>query len=284
MSEITRKDFFRRNQEILEVLFSPDWFRQTTQKQHPVYQRWLLCEKIITEQQGAIHWPEQSDLLALARMGLDSAILIDATKGDLQRLRLGSLGVLFRDEKVRKKFLSRLDDPEQFEDVWVELYIGAWHQGKGHIVEYREIEKRPDIRIEIPRAHFPVFIECKRLRALSAKRVRRHIKDANNKIANELAKAGPGYGILVLDVTAHDIAEAQDDEGIALPAKLGPIVSIVQSRLAGPKNRSIGAAILIWDEYKVQHALPIKSWYGLRRRSTRVVHNNPILAVPHDLP
>jgi len=291
VSEISRKDFFRRNQEILETLFSPDWFHQTSRQQHPAYQRWLLCEKIITKQGGAIHWPEQSaDLPTLARLGLDSAILIDATKGDLRRLRLGSLDLLFRDENVRKKFLSRRDDPEQFEDVWVELYVGAWHRGKGHDVEHREIEKRPDIKIKIPGAQFPAFVECKRLRVISEKRIRRHIRDANNKISNE-TKVGPGYGILVLDVSAHHIAEAQDNEGIALPEKLKTTVSIVQSRLADRKNRSIGAAILVWDEYKVQHIRPStehaplsKTWYGFRRRSTRVFHNNPHFPLPQDLP
>jgi hypothetical protein len=95
-------------------------------------------------------------------MGLDSSILTTVSEGNLQSLKLGWMD--FADENVRKKILSRVDDPEQFEDLMVELHIGAWHQLEKHSVEYREKTGFPDFNIGMKGVEIPALVECKRAR------------------------------------------------------------------------------------------------------------------------
>ena len=278
-SHIKRTDFLKFQIEILETLFSPDWFSRTKQVEHPAYRRWALCQKILTKQNGAIHWPEQkNELLTIATMGLDASILTVMSRGDLGSLRLGSMD--FGDEDVRKKIRSRVDDSGEFEDLMVELYIGAWHHLEKHDVEYREKTGFPDFKIGMPGVDFPTLIECKRARVISKNRMAKKIAKANEQIKNEKSTIGSVYGVIVLDVTASQIAEAPDDE---LPAKLNPIIGLVQSCLKGQKNRSVGAAVVAWDEYKTTGTPPENTWFGFRRRSVRVLHKNALTPVPTDL-
>jgi hypothetical protein len=279
MSEIRRTDFFNLQKQILETLFLPEWFVHTTRKDHPAYLRWSLCRKIL-DQQGAIRWPEQrADLPTLARIGLDSWILAAITEGDLRRLKLGSLD-FHGDQSVQKKVRSRVEDPEQYEDLMVELYVGAWHLTENHSVAYLEKEGVPDFRIDIRDADFPVLIDCKRLRQRSAKRARKDVTKANTQIKNARTNVDPAYGILVLDASAGDFTKAQGDQ---LPDGLGPIIKAVQSSLSGQENRSVGAVVLVWDDYMVRGIPPDKTWVGFRRRYERVFHKNPLTPVPKDL-
>jgi hypothetical protein len=278
LPEIKRTDFFRFQINILETLLSPEWFRKPNRETHPAYHRWALCQRILS-QHGAIHWPEQrNDVLTIATMGLDSSILTIASKGNPHSLKLGSMD--FGDEGVRKKISSRVDDPEQFEDLMVELYIGAWHQLEKHRVEYREKTGFPDFSIGMKDVEIPTLVECKRARIISKNRMAKRIAKANEQISNEKSTIGPAYGIVVVDVTASDIAEAPDDE---LPAKLNPTIGLIQSCLKGEKNRSVGAAIVAWDEYKTSGTPPGNTWFGFRRRSVRVLHKNPLTPAPHNL-
>jgi len=150
-------EFFQRQKKLLEKLFSPDWFLEAKQKNNPAYLRWALCKKII-EQEGIIQFPEQNERLhEIGRIVLDSYILVALTEGDIQQLKLGSLD-LYGDETVQKKIRSRITDPEQFEDLMVELYVAAWHKTKSHAIDPIEKEGYPDLKVEIPNINIPVFI------------------------------------------------------------------------------------------------------------------------------
>lgn len=100
------------------------------------------------------------------------------------------------------------EDPEQYEDLMVELYVGAWHLTENHSVAYLEKEGVPDFRIDIRDADFPVLIDCKRLRQRSAKRARKDVTKANTQIKNARTNVDPAYGILLLDASAGDFAKA----------------------------------------------------------------------------
>jgi hypothetical protein len=280
VSEVKRIDFFRFQIDMLQMLLSPEWFHERTRNDHPAYRRWALCQEILNKQGGAIRWPEQKNqLLDIATMGLDTSILSIVSGGDLQSLSIGSVN--FKDETVRKKIQSRLQDAEQFDDIMVELYIGAWHQLEKHNVEYREQSGFPDFNIGITGIGMPTLVECKRARVMTKKRMLKRIAKANDQITHEQLTIGSAYGVVILDVTANQIAEAPDDE---LPPKLDPIIGLVRSCLKGTKNRSVGLAVITWDEYKTAGTPPNQVWFGFRRRSVRVLHKNPLVPVPQNLP
>lgn len=132
----------------------------------------------------------------------------------------------------------------------------------------------------MPGVDFPTLIECKRARVISKNRMAKKIAKANEQIKNEKSTIGSAYGIIVLDVTANQIGEVPDNE---LPARLNPIIGLVQSCLKGQKNRSVGAAVVAWDEYKTTGTPPRNTWFGFRCRSIRVLHKNPLTPVPTDV-
>jgi len=275
-------EFFQRQKEILERLFSPDWFLETKQKNHSAYLRWALCKKII-EQEGMIQFPEQKERLhEIGRIVLDSYILVALTEGNPQQLKLGSLD-LYGNEVVQKKIRSRITNPRQFEDLMVELYVGAWHKTKNHTIEPIEKEGYPDLKIEIPCISIPVFIECKHLWTSSKNRLQEVIKKANKQIkkAAEEIKI-PSYGTVILDVSIPAVAGRVDNDNLF--DKLQEMIDVVQSAISGGKNRSVGAAIVVWDDYMIIGNPPNSTLVAFRRRYKRILHKNPISAIPRNLP
>lgn len=273
-------EFFQRQKEILEKLFSPEWFLETKQRNHPAYLRWALYRKII-EQEGMVRFPEQKEELhKIGRIMLDSYILVALTEGDPQQLKLGSLD-LYGDEAVQKKIYSRIKNSKQFEDLIVELYVGAWHKTKNHIVEPMEKEGHPDLRVEIPDINIPIFIECKHLWTDSKRRLRQRIRKANEQIkkaADEIKI--PSYGAVILDVSIP--VAARQVENNNLSDKLQEMIDVVQSALSGQKNPSIGTAILVWDDYMILGDPPNSTLVAFRRRYKRVLHKD--MAIPEKLP
>jgi len=272
-------EFFQRQKEILEKLFSLEWFLETKQKNHPAYLRWTLCKKII-EQEG-IQFPEQKERLhEIGRILLDSYILVALTEGNLQQLKLGSLN-LYGDEVTQKKIRSRITNPEQFEDLIVELYVAAWHKTKNHTIEPIEKEGYPDLNIEIPNVTIPVFIECKHLWTSSKNRLQGAIKKANKQIkkAAEEIKI-PSYGAVILDVSFPVVARQVENDNLS--DELQEMIEVVQSALSGEKNLSVGAAIVVWDDYMISGNPPNSTLVAFRRRYKRVLHKN--VAIPENLP
>jgi len=275
-------EFFQRQKKLLEKLFSPDWFLEAKQKNYPAYLRWDLCKKII-EQGGMIQFPEQKEKLPeIGRIVLDSYIHVALTEGDIRQLKLGSLD-LYGDETVQKKIRSRITDPNQFEDLMVELYVAAWHKTKNHTIELIEKDGYPDLKIEIPAMNIPVFIECKHLWTGSKNRIQKVIKKANNQIKKAVKETGiTSYGAVILDVSIPVAAGQVENDN--LPDKLREMVNVVQSALSGKKNRSVGAAIIVWDDYMQIGNPPDRTMLAYRRRYKRVSHTSPNLPIPENLP
>ena len=276
-------DFFQSQKEILEKLFPPEWFLKTKKKNHPAYIRWSLCKKI-TDQEGIVQHPEQKGKLhEIGRITLDSYILVALTEGNVQQLKLGSLD-FYGDEAVQKKILSRINDPEQFEDLMVELYIGAWHKTKeNHSIEPMEKKGCPDLKIEIPGIDIPIFIECKHLWTSSKNRLQEVIKKANKQIKKAIKEVKtPSYGVVVLDVSIPIAAGQVANDNLS--DRLQELIDVVQSTLSGEKNRSVGVAIVIWDDYMIMGDPPNSTLIAFRRRYKRIFHKNANLAVAEELP
>jgi len=257
---------------ILEAIFPSEWFLKTPQKSHPAFLRWNLCNTII-QQEGAIRYPEQrSELPRIAQIVLDSHILVALTRGQSDELKLGSLD-LYGDKQVVNKIRSRITDSEQFEDLMVELYVGAWHITENHAVTPIEKDGLPDLRVGISGIPTPVFIECKHMRVPSQKRIAHVVTKANKQIKNAIPNLSAAvFGILILDIsTAVGIKQVQNDD---VPKEVQRIMTLVQSALNGPKNRSIGAAIVTWDDYMVMGTPPERTMFGFRRRYKLIQHPN----------
>ena len=62
------------------------------------------------------------------------------------------------------------------------------------------------------------------------------------------------------------------------------MIDVVQSTLSGEKNRSVGVAIVIWDDYMIMGDPPNSSLIVFRRRYKRIFHKNANLAVAEELP
>jgi hypothetical protein len=263
-----RKQFFELQIRLLEELFPKDWFVITRERKHPAWMRWNLCKQIL-RQDGMIRYPDQQgEFTEIARLVLESWMLIALTKGDINNLTLGSID-LYGDEAVQKKIKSRIANPEKFEDLMVELSFAAWHKSRNHDVVPWEKEGLPDMKIKVPNLELPVVAECKNLRSVSANRIDKVISKASLQIK---AVMEPCYGIVVLDVSIPVATlVVVDDE---LPRKIQEISSIVQSALRGDKNRSIVMAILIWDDCLILGAPPDMTQIAFRRRHVRINHGN----------
>lgn len=274
-------EFFRQQKEILEKLFSTEWFLEVEHKEHPAYRQWKLCKQII-KQNGIVKYPEQKGALPeIARIVLNSSIFVKLTEGNLQQLKFGSLD-LYGDEAVQKKIRSRIVNPRQFEDLMVELYAGAWHKTRNHNVHPMEREGFPDLKVNIPGVKIPIFIECKHLWTDSKNRLQKVIKKANKQIKKVREIEWPFYGVVILDVS-RPVATGQvvNDK---LPNKLQEIIKIVQSALSGKKNQFIGVVILVWDDYMILGNPPGRVLVAVRRRYKRISHKNPHFNIPENLP
>ncbi len=272
-------EFFRLQKEILEKFFPLNWFTETSEKNHPAFLRWMLCNKIL-QQRGVIKFPDQeTELLEIGRLVLDSAILVTLTQGNLSQLKFGSLD-LYGDKAVQKKIRSRITNPEQFEDIMVELSFGAWHEMVKHSVIPLEIESYPDLELKIVGIDIPIFVECKHLRSASENRLNKEITKANSQIK---ATGIPCYGIGFFDVSIPvSMGQVEDDE---FPMRLQEIIEIVQSTISGPKNRSIGVVLLAWDDYNIMGEPPDLTQITFRRRHVRIPHSpsKDVMEIPEDL-
>lgn len=279
---ITRKDMpqidlFFKQIAILNEIFPSNWFNITKNYQHPAYQRWKLCNTIIG-QQGNIRYPEQRhELSNLGRLILDSYILVQISKGDLDKFLLGSLSK-YGDLAVEKKILSRVTDQTHFESLMLELCIGAWNISQGNEVTPLEIEGYPDLKVEFSNTLIPAYIECKRIETKTLTRISDVIRKANNQIKRVKEDA---FGFVVLDLSTPVSAGMVDDD--TLPNTLSERLSVIKSALSGKKNRSIGAAIVVWDDYMKLGEPPEKTRIAFRRRMIRIDHNKPRTVVPRKM-
>ncbi len=276
---MNKLDFFRHQLEILECLFPTNWFLKP-RTDHPAYKRWELCKRMVA-QNGILMYPEQDgDLPLITKIVLDTSIFIAISKGSLQNLEFGSLS-FYGDNKVLKKIQKRVIIAEQFEDIMVELSFGAWHITKSHLVEPLEVENYPDLKIVLPNATVPLYSECKRIKQDGENNLKLRINKANSQVksTNEVC-----FCVAVLDVSSPiTILRVTDD---SLPNRLNEIVSKVGRILRDKQNRSIGAALLIWDDYMIMGNPPHRILVAYRRRSIPIYHSSKKVRkkIPESLP
>jgi len=266
-------EVLRLHQRVLERTFPEGWFSAKPRLNHPAYERWKLCEDLLTSG-GSIKYPSQEPLLPqLGRIILDSSVFVMLTEGDLAKAETGLLSS-YGDLSVQSFMRSRLPDRRLFEDVMVELAFGAWHKSRGHRVTPLEVEGYPDLEIRLPGIALPVLAECKRLSTESENRIRNVLTKANSQIRT---RGGECYGVAVLDVSnVVNAGRVNDDR---LPLALQAVVGTVNSALQR-QNRAVAAALLLWDDYMMVGTPPEPTLVVFRRRYVTVRHGAPEREIP----
>ncbi len=203
---------------------------------------------------------------------------------------LGSLS-LYGDSETQKVLKKEVLNPERFEDLMVELYVSAWHISEGHPVEKIKsgkttasdiAKKSPDFIITLPR-DLRLVIECKHMRASSKpSRIKKYIDNANKQIKSVSEDLdGSYYGAVVIDVTSFKgINQVLDD---TLPPDFDPLLEAGKAALRGNKNRSLGAAVLVWDDY-MKFGAPPRLYYGYRRRFVRLLNDSAHIPISKNAP
>jgi hypothetical protein len=288
--ELSIEDFLRYKR-IINNLFSPGWLER--HQKHPAYCQSILCDKIIqritqNKPMSKARGPDVGRVVLNAEA--QSKVLDDAG----HKTGLGSLS-LYGDVEAQKALRQDVLDPKSFEDVMVELYVSAWHISKGHAIERirwssplapeKKAVKIPDFIVTLPDSA-RLVIECKHMRpGTKADRIKQDITKANKQIKSLVDYedyAGRYYGAVVIDVTSFvGVRQVSDDD---LPLNLRPLQEAAQAAIRGKKNRSLGTAVLVWDDYMKFPELPVRLGYGYRRRVLPIPHESAHAPIPDNVP
>lgn len=192
----------------------------------------------------------------------------------MDQLKLGSFD-LYGDTAVRKFIQTRVTEEDLFEDVMVQLAFGAWHKSEEHIVTPSEQEGFPDLEVSIPTNTLPFLFDCKRVKSGTKKKIRKVINKANSQVKVPGKKA---YGVATVDISeVVGIRRVEDDE---VPNIVKQVASFVKSELREGFNRSIGAVVLMWDDYLTYGQPPEKMLFAFRRRYVIIYHPAPLEVIP----
>lgn len=177
--------------------------------------------------------------------------------------------------KVQKKINDRFINSEQFQDMMLELSIGAWHLTEKNVVTPLETDGFPDVKVILHDSNESAFIECKNIHTTDLRRIPEVITKANTQIGHTGADC---YGCLALDVSIPINAGTVNDD--TFPTHLAEVINIVKQALNGAENRSISSAIVIWDDNMILGKPPEKVLVAYRRRFVRIDHCNPKVVLP----
>jgi hypothetical protein len=98
-------ELFQRFKNILEDIFSPEWFLQVGRAPSAVYERWTFCQQMIAQNGNFTFGPDQAEIIRLSKFTFDVCVFALLTEGDVERLQLGTLDRI-GDEAVRAAFVK----------------------------------------------------------------------------------------------------------------------------------------------------------------------------------
>lgn len=269
---------------LLDELFSPEWFSNPRNAEHPAYLRRAQCAKILS--QGNLIRIADDPLTEIGHLILDSTVLINAIGGNLNTWSLGPLS-LYGNEAVQSRIRSEARSSNKFRDIMVELTLGAWHRNQSHVVTPMEIEG-PDFAIDVPGADLPVYAECKHIMSDSPNRLIGEVRNANRQLRTILE---PHYGSAYFDIST--VIRPQRIIIDHIPEEIIGMKALVESSLRGDKNRSVGAVVLAWDDFRLDVRSPeMPEWIVdksqvtmiYRRRSLVIRHTSPLYPIPDSVP
>ncbi|MGD0145230.1 MAG: hypothetical protein ABSB53_00025 [Nitrososphaerales archaeon] len=269
-------------EKVLEWLFPAGWFSDPRNKTHPAFIRHQTCDEQIARESGIPTAEKLGDFATVARLRLDSTILILVSEGDLKSIVFGSLDS-FGDETVRKKIQTRVTDPRMFEDMMVELYTAAWHKSKHHSVTPLEIEGLPDMIVKVPSLDLPIAVECKHVTSDSENRIDSVIKKASNQIGNFKSRESriDAYGVVMLDfASSFGVNRVKSN---LVPERVQRTLDLVKRSVSGNKNNSVKTVVCTWDDYLVLGDDSQPTAYVFRRNFRVVHHDGDFERIPQEL-
>jgi hypothetical protein len=224
--------------------------------------------------------PEDLNILSdIAQIFLDSIVLVQCTRGNIETLDLGSLAN-YGDIKVQKRLKAVMIDHNQFLDAMTELTYAAWHISKGHRVVATEDSGIADFSVRIPSLELPIIADCKRLKENTA--IRR-VRDATSTANRQIKGTGSnGIGLAVIDIS--DRVPNPPTFSDATPLEVEQVAAEVARALKG-SNSSVSGVILIWNYYLLRELFEPKHklFIALRRRSKLVPHAAPRVPLPESI-
>jgi hypothetical protein len=274
--------------KFLETLyqFKPGFFNDPTNADHPAVKNWRLFNKLLGQdgERLSLRYPEQLDELQLiGQCMMDTSHIISATKGNLSKLKFGAIEKF--DISVKRKIESQLLNKRGYGDLLVELYTGAWYDSRGYDVQFLEENNYPDLKVMVNGIDKPIFIECKRLYSGSRNRIRNEVRDANTQLKSAIGDdERSAYGIAVFDFSSY-IPIIKMRNTAEIPYKISnEIIPFIEQSLKGYINKSVGAIIIMWDNYKIYDNIPAGLIFHYRRQIKVIHHPNPRLPLPSNIP
>ena len=263
---------------LLEQFFGAGWLadRTTDESEHPAVKRWAFCQKLAARG-GVLRIPEDLRWLPeMAQLLLDSATLVECTRGNITSLNLGNLGN-YGDERVQKRLKAVAVNPDQFLDAMTELTYAAWHISKGHRVVATEDPGIADFSVEVPGLDLPIIADCKRVKSKSAlRRLRDAISTANRQIK---AVNSAGIGLVIMDISGKVPNPEMFSDAVPLEVEQA---AVEVSRSIKEFNSSVSGVILVWTDFLIRELFEPrhKLFVVLRRRSKVVSHAAPKVPLP----
>ena len=257
----------------METFFTRDWFVRATDVTHEAYQQWNICNQAIA-QNGAIKYPQQACYLPIiGKIQMDTFLLSQLTTGSANKLITGVVN--YGSRNVQKKIASRFPDSEQFQDLMVELYIGASHLLNKDSVTPLETLGYPDMKIDFCNSTDGAFIECKHLRSRDSRRVIDVVTKANTQLENTKNDC---FGVLIIHVAEPTNTGCTTDSSI--PKEVLDVQKCVEALLTGNQNTAINCSIIVWDGFQIMSAFANRTSVFYARRTIRLNHGYPTKTIP----
>lgn len=266
---MTHMDFFQQQIELLEKLMPNGWFNNPNNNGHPAFEEWEFCKTLIA-QGGVLKFPEQgTQLPMLARMILDSSILVTLTDGNLQKITIGNFEKFLK--PVKKKILNSLQHPIRFDEVMLELSVASWHMMEKHKVEILEVNNYPDMKIVISSLQYPLYIECKNVTSENINYLSKNIEEKIKKANSQLEFVPEDhFGLVIFNVTKPIRLKKVNSD--IYPDQIYKITNLIKDLLDDKDYLSIGASVVIWDDYMELGKPPEKTLIAYRKRFIRIDH------------
>lgn len=253
----------RAHRAILQDLLGNDWLAANAARKprHLGIRRYVLIEQI-EGSGGNVPLHNHELMVEIAAMVLDSHYLVQATRGDVGRMTLGSLAN-YGDEKVQKRVRAVAREVDQISDVMFELSFAAWHLSQGDQVVAQEEEGQADLILRSNKLELPMAVDCKRISSDSKlTRIAKVIKKASGQVR---AVPGDHYGLVAIDVTEWCASGVHELETIERETS---------AVMAGPFNRRLSGALLVWHQSDIRPYPNGDVFVALRRMSKLIPHAN----------
>ncbi|MGB9372454.1 MAG: hypothetical protein WCB79_11070, partial [Halobacteriota archaeon] len=271
-------------------LFPPNWFDKQQNSSHPAYHEYSVLTKITDN--IPLRWPEQMDEIPKIGKTIFNLLAVSTLLGgDATHNKVGSLDSFFKDEDVRRHIRTRILDGAQYEPLMVELATASWCKENGYRIEFIKPvqgERSPDLLVIADPSIPPLILECKCITTQSiksnpGKKLNDIIGKANKQIRKGISRLNlPNgcCGVVVIDVTIPLGVERVADD--ALPESIEDIKNNVELILS-THFKSVGAALIIWEDYMRCGNPPDPTMFGPRRRFLRINHKTPSVPIPGDM-